>query len=218
MTAPTNENQAQVASPSEKELNFRKLEAKYQQELAYERAKREDAEKKAQDFSQRQQQQEEPEDDSEPYVDHKKLEKKLNKFGQQYKQETQTEIQKAVKQAIREERKDNWIRSNPDFEEVLMHAEKLALKAPDLAESILEMPESFERQKLVYKNIKALGLHKPEERQSTIQEKIDANRKGPYYQPSSVGSAPYQSAGDYSAGGQKQAYDKMKELQSRLRL
>jgi len=217
MTAPSNENQAQVAQPSEKELNFRKLEAKYQQELAYERAKREEVERRMQEAA-RQPVQEEPDDDSDPYVDHKKLEKKLNKFGQQYKQETQTEIQKAVQQAIREERKDHWIRSNPDFEEVLSHAEKLALKAPDLAESILEMPESFERQKLVYKNIKALGLHKPEERQSTIQEKVDANRRGPYYQPSAVGASPYHSASDFSAGGQKQAYDKMKELQSRLRL
>ncbi len=217
MTAPTNENQAQVTQTSEKELNFRKLEAKYQQELAYERAKREETERRVQELSNRPII-EEAEEDSEPYVDHKKLEKKLNKFGQQYKQETQTEIQKAVKMAIREERKENWIRSNPDFEEVLQHAEKLALKAPDLTESILDMPESFERQKLVYKNIKALGLHKAEERQQTIQEKVDANRKGPYYQPASVGAAPYQSVGDYSPGGQKQAYDKMKELQSRLRL
>lgn len=219
MTAPTNENQAQAAQQSEKELNFRKLEAKYSQELAYERAKREDAERRAQEIAQRQAAPpEEDETTDEPYVDHKRLDKKLSKFGQQYKQETQTEIQKAVKSAIREERKDNWIRSNPDFEEVLQHAEKLALRAPDLAESILDMPESFERQKLVYKSIKSLGLHKAEERQQSIQEKVDANRKGPYYQPSSVGSAPYQSASDYSPGGQKQAYDKMKELQSRLRL
>ena len=218
MTAPTNENQAQVAQPTDKELNFRKLEAKYQQELAYERAKREEAEKKAQEIVQQKQQVEEPEDDLDPYIDHKKLEKKLNKFGNQYKQETQAEIQKAVQQAIREERKEMWIRNNPDFEEVLQHAEKLALKAPDLAESILEMPESFERQKLVYKNIKALGLHRPEEKQSTVQDKIDANRRSPGYQPAGVGTAPYHSASDFSPSGQKNAYDKMKELQSRLRL
>lgn len=218
MTDSTSENQAQVPQSTDKELNFRKLEAKYQQELAYERAKREEAEKRAQEIAQQRQHIEEPEDDSDPYIDHKKLEKKLNKFGQQYKQETQNEIQKAVNHAIREERKESWIRNNPDFEEVLQHAEKLALKAPDLAESILEMPESFERQKLVYKNIKALGLHKPEEKQSSIQDKIDANRRGPQYQPVGVGSAPYHSVGDFSASGQKQAYDKMKELQSRLRL
>jgi len=92
------------------------------------------------------------------------------------------------------------------------------LHAPELAESILEMPESFERQKLVYKNIKALGLHQPKPKEPTIQETVDARRKGPYYQPSAVGAAPYHSAGDFSASGQKNAYDKMKELQARLRL
>jgi hypothetical protein len=79
------------------------------------------------------------------------------------------------------------------------------------------MPDTFERQKLVYKNIKAFGLDRPEAKQPSIQEKIDSNKRSPYYQPSGVGSAPYASAGDFSASGQKQAYDKMKELQNRLR-
>lgn len=214
MTAPTQESQAPA---TDKELNFRKLEAKYQQEVAYERGKREEAERKAQELTQKQPQVEE-DDDSEPYVDHKKLDKKLARFGQQSKQETQTQIQAAVKEAIHEERKANWVKQNPDFYDVLQHAEALAMKAPDLAESILEMPESFERQKLVYKNIKALGLDKPVAKEQSIQEKIDANRKAPYYQPSGVGAAPYHSAGDFSPSGQKQAYDKMKELQSRLRI
>jgi hypothetical protein len=71
---------------------------------------------------------------------------------------------------------------------------------------------------LVYKSVKALGLDKPAQKQSTIQEKVDANRKSPYYQPSGVGTAPYNSQSDFSASGQKNAYDKMKELQSRLRI
>ena len=61
-------------------------------------------------------------------------------------------------------------------------------------------------------------MHNPTPKQSSIQDKIDSNKKSPYYQPSSVGAAPYQSQSDFSAGGQKQAYDKMKELQARLRL
>jgi len=80
------------------------------------------------------------------------------------------------------------------------------------------MPAGFERQKLVYKNIKALGLHKEKPRESTIQEKIDANRRSPYYQPSNVGSSPYGGTGDFSNNGQKNAYDKMQELKNRLRL
>ena len=80
------------------------------------------------------------------------------------------------------------------------------------------MPEGFERQKLVYKNIKALGVHKPEQKQPSIQDKVDANKRSPFYQPNGVGSAPYSSVGDFSAGGQKNAYEKMQQLKSKLRI
>ncbi len=210
------ENQVQEQKPNDKELNFRALEQKYQRQLEQERAARMEAERKAQEASQRHVQ--DDDEDAEPYVDHKRLKKEQAKFGQQLKQETQSEINQAVQTALREERKANWIKQNSDFYSVLEHAEKLALKDPDLAESLLEMPEGFERQKLVYKNIKALGLHQPEVRQPTIQEKVDANRRSPFYQPGGVGTAPYSSQGDFSAGGQKQAYDKMQELKARLRI
>lgn len=210
----TTENQAEV---SNKELNFRKLEAKYQQELHLERSKREDMEKQLSELNKRSEQIED-EDDAEPYVDHKKLDKKLARFEQKSKLDTQSEIQKAVQQAIKEEKKSNWLKQHSDFDDVMEHAEKIYLKDPELAESILEMPASFERQKLVYKNIKALQLDKPAVKEQSIQQKIDSNRKGPYYQPTGVGSAPYQSVSDFSPGGQKQAYDKMQELKSRLRL
>ena len=216
MTAQTQESQPQEIKPNDKELNFRNLEARYQRELANERAAREQAERALQERSKAALQ--EDEDDDEPYVDKKKLEKKLAKFGENTMKQTQSEIQNAVQFALKQERQQNWIKSNPDFYEVLQHAEKFAQKDPELAETILEMPEGFERQKLVYKNIKALGLHKPEVKAPSIQEKVDANRKGPYYQPSGVGTAPYASAGDFSNSGQKQAYDKMQELKNRLRL
>jgi hypothetical protein len=216
MTVPEQQNVAQENKPTDKELNFRALEAKYQRQLDQERAARLEAERKVQESQQRRQEPEE--DDEEPYVDHKKLEKKLAKFGEQTKQQTQSEIQKAVQQAIHEERKQAWMKNNGDFYEVMQHAEKLMQKDPELAETILEMPEGFERQKLVYKNIKALGLHLPEVKQTSIQEKIDANRRSPYYQPSGVGTAPYSTSGDFSASGQKQAYQKMQELKNKLRI
>lgn len=207
----------QAAQPSDKELNFRRLEAKYQQEIAAERAKREEIERQVQELSRRQQQEEEP-DDSEPYVDHKKLEKKLSRFAEQNKQATQEEIKKAVHYAVRESQKEEWIKKHSDFDQVLGMAEKLYEADPELAETILEMPASFERQKLVYKSIKSLGIDKPKVTQPSIQEKVDANRRSPYYQPSGVGTSPYSSQANFSAQGQKEAYDKMKEMQSRLRL
>ena len=177
------ENQVQEQKPSDKELNFRAQEQKYQRMIEQERAARLEAERIAQE-AMKAHSKDDDDDDSDPYVDHKKLNKKLAKFGEKAKQETQSDINQAVQVALREERKNNWLKSNPDFNDVLQHAEKLLQKDPDLAESILEMPEGFERQKLVYKNIKALGLHKPEVKQPSIQEKVDANRRSPYYQPS----------------------------------
>lgn len=224
MTAQTPSSQAsnqatQENKPSDKELNFRMLEAKYEKALAQERSARLEAEKAAHEaMTKKQQVADDDDNDDEPYIDQKKLKKKLDRFGEQTKVQTQSDINKAVHVALQEERKNNWLKSNNDFYDVLQHAEKLAQRDPDLAESILEMPEGFERQKLVYKNIKALGLHKAEVKQQTIQEKVDSNRRSPYYQPSGVGTAPYNAQSDFSAGGQKQAYDKMQELKKNLRL
>jgi hypothetical protein len=217
MTVPPQENQEQVSQPSNKELNFRALEAKYQQQLAVERAEKE---RLAQELEQKARlpYKDDEDEETDPYVDHKRLRKEQAKFGQQIKQETQTEIQKAVRTALNEERKQNWMKNNPDFYDVMQHAEKFAQSDPELAETILEMPEGFERQKLVYKNIKALGLHKPPQKEPSIQEKVDANRRSPYYQPTGVGAAPYSQVGDFSATGQKQAYEKMQQLKNQLRI
>ena len=206
---------------SDREANFRlqekALQEKYERQLNVERQARQELEKKFQEQQSRLQDNEE--DDSEPYVDHKKLNKTLNKFEQQTMQKTQSEIQRAVQIAKEEARKEAWLEQNPDFYNILQHAERFAEKAPGLAKSILSMPEGFDRQKLVYENIRALGIDKPEQKAPSIQEKIDANKRSPFYQPTGIGSAPYQGQGsDFSASGQKNAYDKMQELKSRLRL
>lgn len=217
MTPVPQENQEQIKQ-NDKELNFRALEAKYQRQLEQERQARLEAEKIAQEAQAKRYPGDDDDDDDEPYVVKKKLAKKFDQFGKN----TQGEIQKAMeiaKESAKEELKQEmWLENNPDFYDILKHAEKFAQKAPKLAESILRMPEGFERQKLVYQNIKELGIDKPEQKQSTIQDKIDANKRSPYYQPSGVGTAPYASAGDFSPGGQKQAYDKMQELKARLRI
>ncbi len=213
MTAPIQENQEKQNA---KEYNFRQLEAKYERQLEQEREARLHAEKTAQEALAKIPEGESDED-SDPYIDQKKLDKKLAKFGEQTKQQTQTEVQRAVHQALAEERKQTWLKNNPDFYDILQHAERFAAKDPELAETILSMPEGFERQKLVYKNIKALGIHLPEPKETSVQDTIDKNRRSPYYQPSGVGTAPYSMQGDFSENGKKQAHEKMKELQKRMR-
>lgn len=215
MSAPE-QNQVQTEQkPSDKELNFRALEAKFQKQLEAERQARLEAEERAKRATQTI----ESDDDDEPYVDHKKLNKKLAKFGES----TQNEIQKAMEQAkqkAKEElKREMWLEKNPDFYDTLQnHAQTLYDKNRELAETLLELPEGFERQKVVYKNIKALGLDKPASKEPSIQEKVDANRRSPYYQPSGIANAPYANGGDFSDVGQKNAYAKMQELKKRLRM
>lgn len=207
---------------SDKEINFRKQEEYFKQQL--ERKEQEKAQM-AQELEKLKKQSQaspstpylEDDDDDEPYVDKRRLGKELAKFEVKTGQKTREEIQQAVQSALSEERRNMWLKNNTDFYEVMQHAQKIEDLDPELAETILQMPEGFDRQKLVYKSIKAMGLHKPkEEKKAEIQSKIDQNRRSPYYQPSGVGTAPYGAVGDFTPVGQKNAYQKMQELKSRL--
>ena len=212
----TQANQQQEVKPNDKELNFRALEAKYQKALEQERQERLRLQQELQDKNKAALHEED--EPSEDYVDHKRLEKKLSKFGQNQQSEIQKAMEMAKHAAKEELKQEMWLEQNPDFYDVLQHAEKFANKSPKLANTILKMPEGFERQKLVYEAIKEMGVDKPEQKKSSIQDTIDANKKSPYYQPSGVGTAPYSQVGDYSASGQKNAYEKMKQLQKQLRI
>jgi hypothetical protein len=220
MTTPDNQVAPQAQEKqNDKEYNFRMLEAKYQRQLDQERAARIEAERLAQERLQQQQSPPEEEEDDDPYVDKKKLKKTLSTFGQNTQSEIQKAMEHAKRQAKEELKQEMWLEQNPDFHDVLsQHAVTLYEKAPQLANTILKMPDNFERQQLVYQNIKHLGLHKPAQQEPSIQQKIDANRRSPFYQPSSVGAAPYSQVGDFSPQGQKQAYEKLQQLKSNLKL
>lgn len=225
--SPQQDNQAQIETPkpSDKELNFRKQEEMFKRQIEQERQEKLQLKERLDRLEKERQQTSDADDDDaddEPYVDKKRLKKELGKVVKQTVNETDTRIQNAVQTALAQERQNQWLKNNPDFYEIMGHAQTFAERDPELAETILSMPEGFERQKLVYKNIKALGLHKKDEPKPSIQDKVDANRRSPYYQPSGVGTAPYAQLGmgskNYSPTEMKSAYDKIKELQSRLRL
>jgi len=216
MTSPEQvQNPTLDNKPSDKELNFRRLEERYQRELAAERAEKERLQKemqqkqKVEDTS--------DEDDDEPYIDKKRFNKTLSSFEKKIEEKIEKKAEEKARLLLEQQKQQTWLKQNPDFYDVMQHAEKFAQHDEELAETILQMPEGFERQKLVYKTIKAMGIHKPKQ-DSEIQQKIDANRRGPYYQPSNIGTAPYSHSGDFSKTGQKSAYDKMQELKERLRL
>lgn len=210
------------------ESNLSKQRKMYERQLNDERLARQQAEERAAAAERAAQERtrrspaddDDDEEDNEPYVDRRKLSKELNKFQKNIEQTIDQKAEAKAFAMIENERKHSYLRENSDFDQVMNPdtIEKFAAKHPRLAENILRMPDGFERQKLVYENIKALGVDKPEQKQSSVQEKIDANKRSPYYQPSGIGAAGYASVGDFSPTGQKNAYAKMQDLKNKLRI
>lgn len=217
MTSPESQTtQSGEQKANDKELNFRRQEQMFQRLLAEKESKMAELQ---QQLEQKRAVSEPDEDGSdEPYVDHKRLNKTLSSFEKKMEATIEKKAEEKARALLRNAEQDNWLRQNNDFQEVMQHAEKFATSNPFLAETILKMPDSFERQQLVYNNIKALGLHKAPEKGPTIQETIDAKRRSPYYQPSGIATAPFQGGGDFTPSGQKNAYEKMQQLKKQLRI
>jgi hypothetical protein len=223
MSAVSQESQTpaqEQVKQNDKEYNF----AQIRRQLEEERYLRQQAEERAAQVIREAQEKikNDSEDDNsnEPYVDEKRLAKKLERFEKTLEQKFDRVAEQKARALVEEERRVNYLKQNNDFNEIMspVNIEKFAERHPALAENILRMPEGFERQKLVYENIKALGVHRKEEAKSNIQEKIDQNRRSPYYQPTGASSPPYASQSDFSDVGQKNAYAKMQELKKRLRI
>lgn len=221
VTAESKENQAQEQKQDNREFNFRQQEQLFNRKLEEERQARMVLEKKIHDYESKRPASNDDEDDTdEPYVDKKALDKKLKKWEASLDEKIDRKAEEKARSLVAQERQSAYLKSKQDFNNVMTPEmmQKLVTKDPELAETILEMPEGFARQKLVYQTIKAMKLDQAEVKQPTIQEKVDANRRSPYYQPSGVGSAPYAGAGDFSPSGQKNAYAKLQELKNKLRL
>lgn len=211
---PVQQQAQPEAKATDKEYNFRRQQQMYERMIAERDAQLDELKKQAY-----QRREEPPEDkDDELYVNHKNLDKKLSSFERKLDEKIEKKAEERARKLLEQERQNIWLKSNPDFYDVLKHADTFAAQDPELAETILEMPDTFERQKLVYKNIKALGIHKPKVPEQTIQQKIDSNKRSPYYQPSGTGTPAYSQGGDFSPGGRKNAYDKVQELKKAMRL
>ena len=222
MSIPTENNQelpVQETQQSDKEKNLVLQRKMYERQLQEERASKLELEKRLSELeSQRRSTKErdaDDDDDGEPYVDKKALKKHLERLTRDIGQDIDKRAEEKARSLLAEERQHNFVRSNPDFNQILNPEliQKFADKHPEIAEQMLEMPDNFARQKLLYQNIKALGLHKPQENKPSIQDTIDKNRRSPYYRPTDSGATPpYAGTGDFSKSGQANSYKKMQEL------
>lgn len=224
MSAETVQNTTQNAPEpvqKDKEINFEKI----RKQLDQERAEKQQMQKRIEELEKvasRPAAQSDDDDDrsDEPYVDHKSLNRKLSKWEQKLDEKIEKKAEEKARIMFEQERQQSYVKSNPDFQTVLTqeNIENFAKSHPAIAERMLRMPDTFDRQALLYEQIKALQASKKAEPAKSIQETIDANRRSPYYQPSGVGTAPYAQVGDFSATGQKKAYEKLQELKSKLRI
>jgi len=218
MSVPDQNSQAQPAAEqksNDKEYNFGQLRKQLEQEKAARMQYEQRLAQLEQERQQPKQDHDSDDDDSEPYVDQKKLKKTLAREKDELRKEFKQAVRQEASQLIEQERQAGFLDANPDFNQILTpeHINKFAEKHPAMAKAMLKMPDNFERQQLLYENIKALGVHKPPEPpKPSIQDEIKNNKKPLYYQPSGMGSAPYANNSDFSKSGQKNAYQKMQEL------
>ena len=150
------------------ESNLSKQRKMYERQLEQERLARQQAEERAAAAERAAQERsksansndDDDEEDNEPYVDCRKLNKELHKFQANIEKTIDQKAEAKAAAMIENERKHSYLRENSDFDQVMNPdiIEKFAQKHPRLAENILRMPDGFERQKLVYENIKALAL------------------------------------------------------------
>lgn len=207
--------QATVTPPAEQpktpEYNFAQIRKQLEQEKAGRLAAEE---RLAQQEQKKTQVRDEDDYSDEPYVDERRLNKKLAKFEETFDKKVDQRAEAIARSMVEQERQSSFLKANPDFNQILSPEllQKFVEKHPEMAEPMLEMPDNFARQKLLYQNIKALGLHRPAVPEVSIQQKIDQNRRSPYYQPSGGNTPPYASQGDFSEAGKKNAYAKQQEL------
>lgn len=214
MSIPVQETNQEVIQNS-KEDNLRKQREHYERIIAEKEKALQEAQSKASTFSQKQV---EEEDDDEPYVDQKRLKYHLSKFEQDMDKKIDQKAEMKAKMILEEEKRQAYLKERPDFNQVMSEEvlNRFETEHSEVARRILRMPEGFDRQALVYETVKSMGLHQPKAKEPTVQDKINSNRRSPYYQPSGVGASPYSQVGDFSEAGQKNAYSHLQQLKKRL--
>lgn len=212
--------------PSDKEINFRKLEAAREAE----REARIRAEMQAeamrnelQEIKQMLQPKEaDPLDGVEDYVDPARLRAKLEKVSANLKKEAKEIAKQTIREELEQEEKRNFLHrlksQYPDYDQVMNEANIANLESidPVFIETVLEVPDEYARRLKTYKKLKNLqqAAPKAEEKQS-IKDKVEENARNPYYIAPSMATP---SAVDFdikSPQSRQQAYEKLKAAQRR---
>ena len=220
------EQQAQpVAAVSDKELNFRRLEAA--REAERERAVR--AEMQADQMRAElneikqmlQPKESDPLDGAEDYVDPARLRAKLDKERAFSRKEAKEIARQTYEEQKQEDERKNFmprLKSQfPDYDQVMTEANIAALEQSDpvFVRAILREQNEYARRLDTYEKIKSLQVSKPAEKVS-IKAKVEENARNPYFVPSSTGTPAGIDFDVSSKSAREAAYAKLKAAQRNL--
>jgi hypothetical protein len=225
-TQPPVTAEQKPAGTSDKELNFRKLEAAREAEKEARirsEMREEQLRKELQDIrAMLQPPEKDPLDDADEYVDAAKLRAKLAKERAAYQKEAQEIAEKTYRQQRELEDKKNFLgrlkSEFHDFDQVMSdeNLENLQKIDPFFIETAMALPDDYAKRKMTYQKIKHMEANKPKaEPAPTIQDKVAENAQNPFYIAPSVATP---SAVDFdvkSPIAREQAYAKLKAAQRR---
>jgi len=207
---------------SDKELNFRRLEAAREQERdARVRAEMqaEMMRKELEEIKQMlQPKEQDPLDGAEDFVDPARLRAKLEKERAHFKKEAKEIAKQTIREEREEEGKRNYLQrlksQFPDYDHVMNEQAIANLNNVDpvFLETVLEVPDDYARRLSTYKKLKSMQNVKPQE---SIKEKVDENMKNPYFISPSSGTPSAVEFDTRSKAAREQAYTKLKEAQRR---
>jgi len=213
---------------SDKEINFRKLEAAREAE----REARIRAEMQAENMRAElkeikqmlQPKETDPLDGVEDYVDPARLRAKLEKERVHLKKEAKEIALQTIKEERENEEKRNFLQrlhaQFPDYNQVMNETNIATLESVDpvFLETVVAVPDEYSRRLMTYKKLKNLQQAAPKQaEEKSIKEKVDENSRNPYYISPSM-ATPSTSAMDFDVStkaARTQAYEKLKAAQRR---
>lgn len=165
-----------------------------------------------------------PQDD-EPYVDASRLQREMTSLKESLSKEIDKKAEEKARLLLMQERQSDYINQNKDFYDVLQENEikDFVAKYPNLAAPLARMPDGFEKQQLAYELMKTVKTVKPANPEPPVQKSMlaqafEQRKAAMAYQPGGSSGGAFQSMGDFSPGGMKQAYDRFKSLQKTVNL
>lgn len=215
---------------SDKELNFRQLEASREAERKAKEVEKEarmraefEAEMLKRELEEIKQmlqpKEKDPLDEVEDYVDPDRLKAKLKieraaleRKAKDIAKQTYDEIKREEQEKEKRDFLGRLKKEYPDYDQVMNENNLLTLEKVDplFLDTVLAIPDDYERRKKTYAKLKALP--QPEEKVS-IKEKVVENQQNPYYIPAGSGTPTAVEFDIRSKSARDAAYAKLKSAQ-----